>query len=369
MKDLFSKILTVGLSIGILGVIAVVGFIIWDELKKVDTAPKVEEFVSTISETVEDMQIPQVIESELTGAEEAELNSNSQVNYDNVQVDKYFYNQLEEPEKYIYKAFEENKEAMKTGTYTVNFGDFFTKFLTNQNGDTTRLSRYYQSAIEAYTYDNPDVFYLDPNKMYLTVGTKSYSNGNKEYEVYVNSGEQPSYLIDEFSSAEQVNEALTQVNRVRDMLVSKRTGNTYNDIKMVHDYLIDTIEYDQTISKPNIYNMYGALINRVCVCEGYSRAFKYVLESMGIPTIIVIGTGTNTNGETERHAWNYVECDGRWYAVDVTWDDPVVRGGGQVTEEDKVKYFMKGKEEFNKAHSPSNTFTDNGKAFDFPEIQ
>ena len=368
MNNLFTKILSIFLSIGIIAIIIFLGIIMWNEFQNVSTTPEVEEFVSQISEPVEDLEVPQVIENELTGVEEAELNSAPTTNYENVQIDKYLFNQLSEPEQYIYKAFEQNKEAMKSGTQTINFGNFFTTFLKNQNGDTTLLNKYYQSAVEAYTYDNPDVFYLDPNKMYLTVGTKTYSDGTKEYEVYVNSGDQGSYLINEFSSAEQVNEALAQVERIKNAIASKRTGNTYQDIKMVHDYLIDTIEYDETISKPNIYNMYGALVNRLCVCEGYARSFKYILDSMGIPTIIVVGTGTNSNGQTERHAWNYVLCDGRWYAVDVTWDDPVARGGAQVTAQDKVKYFMKSGAEFNKAHSPSNTFTEGGKVFEFPSV-
>jgi len=41
--------------------------------------------------------------------------------------------------------------------------------------------------------------------------------------------------------------------------LQNRKTNTYDNIKMVHDYLVDKIEYDTTISKPNIYNIYGEL--------------------------------------------------------------------------------------------------------------
>ena len=33
------------------------------------------------------------------------------------------------------------------------------------------LGQYYQSAIESYTYDNPDTFYLSPSKMFLNMET------------------------------------------------------------------------------------------------------------------------------------------------------------------------------------------------------
>ena len=148
----------------------------------------------------------------------------------------------------------------------------------------------------------------------------------------------------------------------------KRQGNAYDDIKMVHDYLVDTVEYDTSISKPNIYNLYGALVNRVAVCEGYARAFKYLMDEMGIPCVIVIGQGTNSRGETENHAWNYVEVNGSWYAIDCTWDDPVVEGIGTVSNSSKYKYFLKGSSEFSVDHIPSNQFTPGGKKFSYPTL-
>ena len=59
---------------------------------------------------------------------------------------------------------------MKEGTYKINLGTSFSNILSKQNGQE-ELGKYYQSAIEAYTYDNPDVFYLSPNKMYLNIET------------------------------------------------------------------------------------------------------------------------------------------------------------------------------------------------------
>lgn len=50
---------------------------------------------------------------------------------------------------------------------------------------------------------------------------------------------------------------------------------------------------------------------------------------MNIPCIIVIGKATNTKGQTENHAWNYVQINEKWYAVDCTWDDPVIVGNGK----------------------------------------
>ena len=110
---------------------------------------------------------------------------------------------------------------------------------------------------------------------------------------------------------------------------------------MVHDYLIDNAEYDQTLAKPNIRNIYGTLIEKSCVCEGYAEAFKYLLDALDIPCVIVSGTATNSQGETENHAWNYVQLNGIWYAVDCTWDDPIIIGNGKINESIKYQYFFK----------------------------
>ena len=137
---------------------------------------------------------------------------------------------------------------------------------------------------------------------------------------------------------------------------------------MVHDYLVDTISYDSSLSKPYIYNIYGALVEKLCVCEGYARSMKYLLDSLNIPCTIVIGKGTNSEGQTENHAWNYVEIGGKWYAIDATWDDPVIIGNGTLSQSFKYRYFLKGSNEMAKDHTPSNTFTDGGKKFTYPSL-
>ena len=136
----------------------------------------------------------------------------------------------------------------------------------------------------------------------------------------------------------------------------------------MHDYLVDNLEYDTSTSRPHIYTIYGALANKVCVCEGYARAFKYIMDELGIPCVLVMGQGTNSKGQTENHAWNYVQVNGRWYALDVTWDDPVVYGGGRASNDSKYKYFLKGSNAFNQDHIPNGQFTPNGKVFSYPVI-
>lgn len=88
----------------------------------------------------------------------------------------------------------------------------------------------------------------------------------------------------------------------------------------IHDYLVLNCEYDkERLSNKTIpqesYGAYGALANRIAVCQGYALAYKYLMNEYGIECYIVTSDKMN-------HAWNIVKIDGALYQVDATWDDP-----------------------------------------------
>lgn len=280
---------------------------------------------------------------------------------------KYLYSQLGENGKIIYEKLYENKENLKTGTYTIQFGNAFYDILSQENG-SDKLQEEYQTAIEAFTYDNPDVFYIDVTKMYINIETiqKIFST---KYNVYINSAKDPTYLLDGFASKEQIDQCESQVIAVKNQILNQIAGkNDIEKMRYIHDYLVDTIEYDQTFGEKNIYNIYGALVSKTCVCEGYAKASQYLLNEAGLENIIITGTATNSDGKTENHAWNYVNIDEKWYAIDTTWDDPIIVGGGKLTNTIRYRYFLKGSSTMNKNHFISTKFTSGGQDFEFPEL-
>lgn len=368
MKSRITTIIMTIVILLIVSVFALFGVIFWNEWKRLETSAqpeKVKTIISGNANTIDqDIQTSQILENPFNDLKDGDKKAN-EIDYSHVTINKYFYNQLDEYAKTIYKAFESNKENMKTGTYKVELGNSFSPLLKESNGQDL-LGEYYQSAIEAYTYDNPDVFYLSPNKMYLNIETTTKGK-NVTYGVYINSGNEDNYLIDDFSSQEEVENAINKIEQVRNQILQNRSSDTYDNIKMVHDYLVDNIQYDTTISKSNIYNIYGAMINGEAVCEGYARSFKYLMDSLRIPCTLVIGKGTNSDGETENHAWNYVQIEERWYAVDSTLDDPVSITGW-VSQSSKYRYFLKGSNDMIRDHIPSGQFTEGGKMFSYPPL-
>lgn len=374
MKSKLTSILMFFIIIAILLATGLLGMIIFEEVTNYLEA-------SELSNPVEDFQFenqddpePQIVQNIEVPKIRTASNDNPlevktkepEINYDTVTVNKYFYSQLDKYSQTIYKAFEKNKGNMKSGTYKINLGSTFSNILAKENGKD-ELGDYYQSAIEAYIYDNPDVFYLSPSKMYLNIETTTKGN-QKTYNVYIDNGEVSNYLVEEFSTKREVEATIEEIEDVRDEIIRKRTGNTYRDIKMVHDYLVDNIDYDTTVSGDNIYNLYGALVEKSCVCEGYAKALKYLLDGLGIESTLVIGKGTNSVGNSENHAWNYVKIDESWYAIDATWDDPVIMGGGFLGNDSKYKYFLKGSVSMDKDHFPSGKFTEEGISFEYPEL-
>ena len=280
--------------------------------------------------------------------------------------DHYYYSQLDNNGKIIYAGLYSNKENLKSGNYKIDFGTEFNELLNQTDGEA-KLSIAFQSAWDAFSYDNADVFYIDVDKVLLITESRT-SWGKTTYNVVICAGEQ-NYLIDTFKNEEEVNIAEDYIENISNKIVSALQGySDYDKIKYLHNWIIDNMEYDITLEKKDTRNIYGALKNKVIVCEGYARLFKYILDKMQIPCVIVTGEATNSTGKTELHAWNYVMLEKKWYAVDVTWDDPLIENGGTLNNENRYQYFLKGANEFFKDHKENGKFVENSIEFKFPTL-
>ena len=173
-------------------------------------------------------------------------------------------------------------------------------------------------------------------------------------------------MYDYFSSQEQLENAIFQVESLKTVIINQLSGNDYTKILTVHNTLIDLIQYDTSTKKDNTHNIYGALIEKDSVCEGYAKAFKYILDGLNIPCILVSGTATNSTGVTESHMWNYVYLNNNWYGIDLTWDDPIILGSTASTI--KHTYFCKGYYTFKYSHFPNGDISGAGMNFSLPTL-
>lgn len=83
----------------------------------------------------------------------------------------------------------------------------------------------------------------------------------------------------------------------------------------LHDALAAAVSYDASADGAYApHTAYQALVNGTAVCDGYTKAYTWLLAQCRISAAMVASTPMN-------HAWNLVQLGGDWYEIDVTWDD------------------------------------------------
>ncbi len=79
--------------------------------------------------------------------------------------------------------------------------------------------------------------------------------------------------------------------------------------------------HDSDAKHPELFEKYGDPHE----CGEYAGIFRRIMRTLGVPTIFDNSTPYYTAGPG--HAWDRVYVDGRWYVVDVTWNDGDQEGG------------------------------------------
>ena len=226
-----------------------------------------------------------------------------------------------------------------------------------------------QTAYDAFIMDHPKKsMWIDVNRSRIEAVSESRQENGlyiwKVKELKNRISVLPEYRDPEKLTAE-LEKALDSFTPVGDTL--------YDRIKSIHDYICLLTEYDA--SGKYAYSAYGALVDRKSVCEGYAEAFRLICDRNGIECILVSGIVMRSgdgqlNEFSENHMWNYVRMDdGKWYAVDATWDD-----GKKISHEyllvgsDTVVNKVSGRK-FAQNHIPSGDISGTGLfLFTLPEL-
>ena len=164
-----------------------------------------------------------------------------------------------------------------------------------------------KTVFDAYRRDYPEHFWIENNYRYShDPGTGNVINV------------MPNYIM----SGSALEKAKTDFSAAVSDMVRGISGSMseYDREKLLHDRLAEKVVYDG--SDTHAHSAYGALVQGRAVCEGYAKAFQVVLRRVGIQSFLITGSGKNpSTGIPEGHAWNAVRIGGKYYHVDVTWDD------------------------------------------------
>ncbi len=156
-----------------------------------------------------------------------------------------------------------------------------------------------QNAFEAVVGDHPELFYLE------TGYSVKYTQKGMVVEVDLSYYTLLNNLDNE---TEKFRTAASEI-----ITAAAAYSSDYEKEKYVHDALIQLVNYNANAKMSQ--SAYSALINQSSVCAGYSRAYQYILQRLGIPCYYCTGSSG------EDHAWNIVKLSDGYYNVDVTWDD------------------------------------------------
>ena len=143
---------------------------------------------------------------------------------------------------------------------------------------------------------------------------------------------------DEFTLDSSTLQKVTTAESTAEQVISDNSGKgIYDTIKAYADWISEHVSYDHSwdstpdseITSNSPWSMIAVFDNDPStnvVCEGYSKAFQYLMDhtqrfvDAGIVSKLVTSTRL-VDGNDNGHMWNVVTIDGKNYIVDVTWYD------------------------------------------------
>lgn len=144
--------------------------------------------------------------------------------------------------------------------------------------------------------------------------------------------------------------------------LAKDKSTIEEKVTVVHDYLKEHVVYNRpyqtdTPEEANwVYESYGSLILGKSVCDGFSKAFQVIMDTLNVPAIRVPGDALNSSDKSQSHSWNVVEVGDQWYLVDCTYD----------TTAKTNKWLLIDQMETSDTHFPNGNLDSCGVTFYFP---
>ena len=240
------------------------------------------------------------------------------------------------------------------------------------------IAKVAENVLRAFRMDYPEVNWLN-SQTYIgwSAAITTKTTGNKtektaEITVYLILKDGTSYDIRTTTSPDQ--DAVTErAAAVLEEIDIPDGSATAEKIRALNNWLTKKNGYSTADSFTSAHRDPMAALNGKSgadgpVCEGYAKAFKVLCDQLGIPCVLIAGDTENSVGQKEAHMWNAVKMeDGKWYAVDVTWNDPKVRGKETwaVSGHESEEYLLVGQDKMT-SHTSVN-YTDTKQTISFAD--
>lgn len=228
-------------------------------------------------------------------------------------ISKYYYNQL--------------KNDISRITYNSLQTALSNQIDIELNNYEYSINEETQEAATKCFNDNIVPYILDGYNAYIIDGAKNYwwtpDNVSFGYKDAIISNHKVIFKYIEIISP--VNEWINynSFNTKLKQVSNSITGNSvYEIVRSINYYICNNVEYKVIDDTDIEQTAYGALMMNKAVCEGQAQLFNLLCREKGIISLNVYGY-TSTTDVAVAHAWNYVyvQATGKWYAVDVTWNN------------------------------------------------
>lgn len=107
--------------------------------------------------------------------------------------------------------------------------------------------------------------------------------------------------------------------------IREQAPDPWHRVKLVHDVVIDRIEYDGRSAETEHRAPQDAdtvFRSGIGVCAGYANLMVALGEQADLEVVYVSGLARQeAKPDGGPHAWNAVRIDDQWYLLDATWDD------------------------------------------------
>ena len=157
-----------------------------------------------------------------------------------------------------------------------------------------------------------------PSLFYVGRGYKRVSLSDTRQLVQINLLYADEYMTDDSVDSEKIAAEIQSIDAATDQIF-ENINDEMTDVEkamILHDILLDQIVYDDDVGNDTRLTIVGALLKHSANCQGYSLAYKMLLEKAGISAECISSRKMN-------HMWNLVQINSKWYHVDLTWDDPL----------------------------------------------
>lgn len=205
----------------------------------------------------------------------------------NTTANTYYFNQLNKEQQKAY-------HAIKTGLLSMAPSFPVPRLESKELSDIYFMLR----------MDHPEIFYS-------VKYTYRYYPDSEYVEML------PEYL---FQKSKLLDHKKAMESRVKKIARQAEKMNEKEKEVFIHDFICQNVHYDK-LKKAYSHEIIGPLGQGVGVCEGIAKAVKILCDELGIWCIIALSDANPEKNIKYRHTWNVVRIDGKYYHLDVTFDN------------------------------------------------